>query len=325
MTRRMPLLALKIDSDTLRGTREGVPRLAQLLRGIGAQATFLFSVGPDHTGRALRRIVRPGFLSKVSRTSVIEHYGIRTLLYGTLLPGPHIGRACAAEMRSVQTAGFEVGLHAYDHVLWQDCVAQRDARWTARELQRGMDAFEEVFGAPPKVHGAAGWQMNACAFELERVAGFDYCSDTRGTRPFVPKVDSEGGACVQIPTTLPTLDELIGIDGMTAQDAVSRLLSLTAADPSRNHVFTLHAELEGMRLLPLFSALLQGWKAQGYELVAMRSLFESAARTAIPVHAVLGATIPGRSGTVMTQGDAVERADRSLTAGALHAESMSSV
>ena len=59
-------LALKIDVDTLRGTQEGVPRLVELLRKHGAGATFLFSLGPDHTGRALRRIFRPGFFSKVN-------------------------------------------------------------------------------------------------------------------------------------------------------------------------------------------------------------------------------------------------------------------
>ena len=82
------LLALKIDVDTLRGTREGVPNLVELLRRHQAGATFLFSLGPDHTGRAIRRVFRPGFLRKVSRTSVLEHYGLRTLMYGTLLPGP---------------------------------------------------------------------------------------------------------------------------------------------------------------------------------------------------------------------------------------------
>ena len=66
-------LALKIDVDTFRGTREGVPRLVELLRKHGAGGTFLFSLGPDHTGRALRRAFRPGFFSKVARTSVVEH------------------------------------------------------------------------------------------------------------------------------------------------------------------------------------------------------------------------------------------------------------
>ena len=83
---------LKIDVDTLRGTREGVPRLLDLLRKHGVCATFLFSLGPDHTGRAIRRIFRKGFVGKVRRTSVVRHYGVRTLLYGTVLPGPGIGR-----------------------------------------------------------------------------------------------------------------------------------------------------------------------------------------------------------------------------------------
>jgi hypothetical protein len=37
-------------------------------------------------------------------------------------------------------------------------------------------------------------------------------------------------------------------------------------------VFTLHAELEGMKLLPAFRQLLVGWREQGYELVSMGAL-----------------------------------------------------
>jgi hypothetical protein len=143
--------------------------------------------------------------------------------------------------------------------------------------------------------------MNASAFELEARAGFDYCSDTRGTHPFLPVLPGEGAARPQIPTTLPTLDELIGLNGMTAQGAAHHLLELTreAAAP---HVFTLHAELEGMRLLDVFATLIEGWTAQGYQLVCMRRLFESAAGASLPVHEVAAARVPGRSGTVMTQG-----------------------
>jgi undecaprenyl phosphate-alpha-L-ara4FN deformylase len=298
---RRAQLALKVDVDTLRGTREGVPRLVRLLRRHGADATFLFSVGPDHTGRALRRVLRPGFLSKVSRTSVIEHYGVRTLLYGTLLPGPHIGRSCGDALRAVRQEGFEVGLHAYDHVKWQDFVYRKDAGWTAHELQRGLNAFADVFGERPRVHGAAGWQMNDSAFALEFDNGLEYCSDTRGTHPFMPEIPSGSRACPQIPTTLPTLDELIGVNGASADDAATQLLASTR-DADRAHVFTLHAELEGMQLLDSFSKLLQGWKAQGFELVSMRGIFENIDVSRLDTHEVTAATIPGRSGTVMTQG-----------------------
>ncbi len=120
-------IGLKVDVDTLRGTREGVPGLVALLSRLGVDATFYFSVGPDNTGRALRRVFRPGFAQKVARTSVLRHYGLKTLLYGVLLPGPDIGRRAGDVMRSVHKAGFEVGLHTYDHVRWQDFVAAASA------------------------------------------------------------------------------------------------------------------------------------------------------------------------------------------------------
>ena len=157
----MSLIALKIDVDTYRGTREGALRLADVLERIGARATFLFSLGPDHTGRAIKRVFRRGFLGKVKRTSVLQHYGVKTLLYGVLLPGPRIGRRCRELMRSIARRGFEVGVHTWDHVRWQDGVAAASEPWTRRELDaRAADEFADIFGERPRVHGAAGWQMN---------------------------------------------------------------------------------------------------------------------------------------------------------------------
>src|SRR5579871_1551421 len=176
-------IGLKVDVDTLRGTREGVPRLAALFKKHGLNATFYFSVGPDHTGRAMRRVFRKGFAQKVARTSVVKHYGIKTLLYGVLLPGPDIARRGGDHMRAVRDRGFEVGLHTFDHVRWQDYVAEADAAWTRREFERGMNAFKGVFGSYPASHAAAGWQMNATALELEQEYELKYASDARGRSP----------------------------------------------------------------------------------------------------------------------------------------------
>jgi peptidoglycan/xylan/chitin deacetylase (PgdA/CDA1 family) len=175
------LLALKIDADTLRGTREGVPNLVEMLRRHEAGATFLFSVGPDHTGRAIKRVFRPGFFSKVHRTSVVTHYGVKTLLYGTLLPGPDIGRRAGDVMRSVRDEGFDVGVHCWDHVKWQDGLEGAGAEWTGRQMQLACERFTDIFKEPPLTHGAAGWQMNVHALRLTQVMGFEFCSDGRGT------------------------------------------------------------------------------------------------------------------------------------------------
>jgi peptidoglycan/xylan/chitin deacetylase (PgdA/CDA1 family) len=290
-------LALKIDVDTLRGTEDGVPRLLSLLEKHKAGATFLFSLGPDHTGRAVRRVFRKDFLKKVSRTSVLEHYGMRTLLYGTLLPGPDIGRRCGHVLRIVSQAGFEIGIHCWDHVRWQDKVARMDAEWTEREMQKAMDRFREVFGRQAHVWGAAGWQLNRHAAWFEE-RHFRFASDTRGRAPFRPLWDGVQIGCLQLPTTLPTLDELIGLH----DDPVQHLLGLTARmENGGDHVFTAHAELEGGKLIGMFAKLLEGWKAQGYELIDLVTLYESLDPLTLPRCEVVEGTVPGRSGTLAVQ------------------------
>ncbi len=109
---------------------------------------------------------------------MVEHYGIKTLLYGTLLPGPDIGRKCADIMRMVRDAGFEIGIHCYDHIRWQDHVVHKDAGWTRRELQRAVDRYTEIFGEAPHCHAAAGWQMNRHALRMMQRLGFKYSSDS---------------------------------------------------------------------------------------------------------------------------------------------------
>ena len=297
----MKKIALKIDVDTYRGTREGVPRLVDVLQRYQAQATFFFSLGSDHTGRAIKRVFRPGFIGKVSRTSVVEHYGIKTLLYGTLLPAPDIGKQCADIMRGVRDASFEVGIHCYDHIRWQDHVANQSNDWTIQEMQRTVQRYTEVFGDAPRAHAAAGWQMNRQAFRLMQQHGFAYSSDTRGTHPFIPTWQAEIIACPQLPTTLPTLDELMNRDGITLDNIAEHVLKLTATPSATGHVYTLHAELEGQKWMPIFEQLLQGWQAQGYELVSMRQYLDALDVSKLPHHEVQMREVEGRVGTLAVQ------------------------
>src|SRR5271165_4706917 len=296
-------IGLKVDVDTLRGTREGVPRLVALLKKYKLDATFYFSVGPDHTGRALRRVFRKGFAQKVARTSVLKHYGVKTLLYGVLLPGPDIGHHAGAVMRGVMDAGFEVGLHTYDHVRWQDHVATATAAWTQREFERGLEAFEKVFGFLPQSHAAAGWQINAHGLELERDYGLRYASDTRGGPPFFPVLAQGISSCPQLPTTLPTFDEILGVDGVvesTLAEAVFARSATAAGAAGENdvQVFTLHAELEGLLLLDAFESLLLKWQESGATVTRMAKIHEIASRQPLPARTVGLGEVAGRSGRV---------------------------
>jgi peptidoglycan/xylan/chitin deacetylase (PgdA/CDA1 family) len=253
-------LALRIEVATLRGTREAVARLAALLKEHKARATFLLTLGPDRTGRAL------GSLPRVSK---LKCYGLRAMLSGTLLPAPDIGLACADALRALPQEGHEAGILAYDRAAWVNQIAGADETWTAAAMQRARERYEEIFAVPALTHGAPGWRMNRFAYRLGQRLGFRHCSDTRGPGPFIPVIRGEVVACPQLATTLPTLDELMA-GGAGPDQAVQHLLAASREPPPAGHVFTLRAEVEGTVYAPALRGLLAGWSALGMEILPLR-------------------------------------------------------
>jgi peptidoglycan/xylan/chitin deacetylase (PgdA/CDA1 family) len=301
----MPVrLALKVDVDTDRGTRVGVPSLASDCGEFGAAACFLFSLGPDQTGRAVTRVFRPGFLGKVGRTSVVQIYGIRTLLNGTLLPAPHIGRRNAGAMRAVRDAGFEAGIHCYNHYRWQDHMQGMDLSSVRAEFGAARAEFLRIFGVEADTAGAAGWQSNALSREVYDEAGLLYSSDSRGTHPYFPRIGGTVFRTLEVPSTLPTLDELMGRPEYPDSAIARHVHSLLR--PDRLNVFTVHAEIEGMGRRAIFREFLGACRASGVEFVRLgevaRALLSD--RSAIPVCGQAMAPVDGRSGLVATQAPA---------------------
>jgi peptidoglycan/xylan/chitin deacetylase (PgdA/CDA1 family) len=296
-----PFLAIKIDADTDRGTRIGVPNLIALFSEFGIRATFLFSLGPDNTGRAVKRIFRPGFLSKVGRTSVISTYGIRTLMNGVLLPGPHIGRRNEGVMRSARDKGHEVGIHCYDHIRWQDGLAKMSRDDVYREFGKARTEFERVFGKPAMTAGSAGWQANGFSLAAYDDAHLLYASDTRGTRPFFPRENGTVFKTIQMPTTLPTLDELLGRPEYPEERIVDHYLSLLRVDAP--NVLTIHAELEGMKKIGLFRVFLNAVRERGIRIIKLDDLARDLLRNpaSIPVCDLTIGAVDGRSGTLAVQ------------------------
>jgi len=285
-------LALRIEVATLRGTREAAPRLAAILKEHRAGATFLFSLGPDRTGRVL------GSLPSVP---ILKCYGAVALLSGTLLPGADIGARCADEMRAVRAEGYEAGILAYDRADWIRHAARADESWTQASMQRARERYEEIFKSPALTHGAPGWQMNRYAYRHTQRLGFRHCSDTRGTGPFIPVVNGEIVACPQLPTTLPTLDELLA-GGLNPDEAVRRLLELARKPPPDGHVHTLRAEIEGTMFEPVLRALLAGWRGLGLDIVSLREYAAGLDLAHLPRRVIVEQPLPGVRGTVSAQG-----------------------
>ncbi len=294
----MPGLAsLKVDVDTFLGTRDGVPRLLDLFATRGVKATFFVTLGPDRSGLAIRRVFRRGFLTKMFRTGAVRMYGIRTMLYGTLLPAPVIARRSRESLRRIRDAGHEVGLHAWDHVAWHDGVFGASPETSAAWLAAGREAFLDVYGEPPRAAAAPAWRCTAASLAAIDAMGCAYASDTRGDGPFHPAVPGRRFATLQIPTTLPTLDEVWGRKG-TGTEIARYYLERLAEE--RSHVLGIHAEGEGGSHFAWFAGLLDQALRAG---VRFRTLGEwrselGKKNAVIPVSTIERRELPGRPGAV---------------------------
>lgn len=288
-------LGLKVDVCTYTALKDGVPALMRLFDELGVRASFFIACGPDHSGRALRRIFRPGFFAKMLRTNAVGTYGWRTLLYGTLLPGPRIAASFPDTLRALVRAGHEVAMHGYDHVFWHDRLVSLPAARVRQEVERARAVLSEIVGAPPRAFGAPGWQCTAASFASEDALELDYHSDTRGVAPYLPEMDGQRFRTVEIPTTLPTLDETYGRVGTTPSE-------LTAFYRAQLHdglnVYTAHAEMEGCRQQPHLRDLLEALRG---EATVARLIDVARQLPAVPSARVVAGPIDGRAGTVAWQ------------------------
>jgi undecaprenyl phosphate-alpha-L-ara4FN deformylase len=295
-------VALKIDVDTHQGLEHGVPRLAAMLEREGVAASFYVAMGPDNSGRAILRVFRNrGFLSKMFRTNAVSMYGARTILSGTVLPSRPIALSFPETIRELKSRGFEVGVHGYDHVRWQDHLDEIGESGVRGELEDAFEVYRAIVGEPSRSFAAPGWRTNDAALLALDAMALDYRSDTRGRSPYRCVVNGKVLATPEIPTTLPTLDEVMGRPDLPDANAlVNFYLGLCKNDALNVH--TIHAETEGSGQLESFTALVRALKDRGAKFVQLREVASRLDRAELPACEVIRSTLRGRAGWVSAQG-----------------------
>lgn len=295
-------LAIKVDVDTRLGAGEGLLRLRDIFEARGIKASFFLSLGPDNSGRALRRVfTRPGFLAKMIRTRAPGAYGWRTLLYGTLIPAPLIWPGLAGPVRDLLDFGHEVGLHAWDHVTWHDYLWKMSRGAVRAEVRRGLKAFSALVGTGPQGFAAPAWRINVPSLAALEKAGLVYMSATRGTGPYWPSLFGHRFHLLEIPTTLPTSDEVLGRGHVGPDNLCDFLWELIM--PPGLHVLTVHAEMEGHGLAPAFENLLDRCLDNGVSFFRLIDIAQRvlARPEGLPVCEIIRKNVPGRAGRVSYQ------------------------
>lgn len=291
------MLGLRVDVDTLRGTREGLPRLQRMLDQRRIRASFFLTVGPDNMGRHLLRLLRPAFALKMLRSGAPSLYGWDILLRGTLRPGPIIHRHAAEAIRALGDSPHEIGTHAWDHHRWQMNAHRLPPAVVRQEIQRAHDAIRATAGRAPTCVAAPGWRCTEELLGLREGFGYLYASDCRGRGAFQP-VDAGGFPLgpPQVPVNLPTWDEAVGRDSVTSEGFAQRIVD--HLDPAGWNVLTVHAECEGGVAADMFERLVDRVLAAGWAITPLSELLPAT----IPPGRIVQGAVAGRDGWLAVKG-----------------------
>lgn len=283
-------VALRIEVNTERGLRDGVPNLLRLLSEFQVRATFFFPLGNDDTGRhplrAWRAQTRPGW---------------KSLAYGTLLKGPKLGELGRETMLATRSNGHEVGVFGLSPFAWRDRLGVADEAWVNVQCDELWASCERLLGSGPVALATPGWQANPALYASLSATRCTFSSTSRGKLPYLPVLRGVRSGLPEIPTTLPTVDEMLRQDGVSPDNVHEFMYAESRRVLPAGHVYAASAEREGLDLLPLMEKLLVMWKGQEGSMRALGDVLKEIDLATLPHHSVGWDTPPGADLAMATQ------------------------
>lgn len=268
-------VALRVEARTLRGLREGVPNLMRLFSTFQVRASFFFPLGRDLSG-----------LTPWQTWRQRDRTGLKALAFGTLLPAPSLRPDAITLMRAARQNGHDVGVLGCSPVQWISRLAHADAGWVRDQCAQIWNLIDEAEIEQPLPLATPAWQTNPALLGGLPSQRVSYTSMSRGKLPYLPVLQGARSGVPEIPTTLPTVDELLGQSDIDAANVHEYLYAESRRVLPAGHVFTASADREGLDRLDLMEKLLVMWKGQDGSVRALADLLDELDPATLPHHQI---------------------------------------
>ncbi len=283
-------VALRIEVSSVRGLREGIPNLLRLFSEFQVRASFFFPFGADYSGRQPLQTWRQR-----------QALGTSALAYGTLMPAPPLAELSAHWMKNARDNGHDVGLFGLSPQLWRTRLGYADDEWVRQQTDELWSTYAAALGEAPVALATPGWQVHPALMGALQGARYQYSAMTRGKFPYLPLLQGRRSSVPEIPTTLPTIGELLQQADVDEHNVHEYLYAESRHVLPAGHVFAASAEYEGILALPLMEKLLVMWKGQDGSVRALADVLKDIDTATLPHHQIGWGDVEGAGSPVAMQ------------------------
>ena len=238
----MKIVALRIFVDTAKAYTDGVPRLLDLMEELGIRGSFFFGMGSESTG------------STVSKLFGSDNQDITASAPGIL--------------RDTYRRGQDCGICGWNPREWERRFEKLKDTTLESNIKKAIELFARRAGVRPSGFASPGWRTSYMSLRIQDEMRFKYCSDTFGLYPYLPRITWKAFSTVQIPSTLPPMEDVLS--ELSRQDAELALSALRDQLSGGLNVLPINAILAaGSEYFACISTFLAQCKSDGVRFMGL--------------------------------------------------------
>lgn len=167
---------LRVDLESDKGIREGIPRLLDLLKKYNLKASFYLAMGGESN---IFEILRYNKKVESSAERSVKVWSLLDKLRMALFPKDFV-KANKKILQRIIDEGHELGMHGWKHREWTrglDKINIKD------KINRAISRYNNLFGQKPISWSSPGFNTNDNVLNILKEAGIEYISDFLGNKP----------------------------------------------------------------------------------------------------------------------------------------------
>lgn len=166
---------LRIDLESDKGIRKGLPKLLDLLKKEGVKASFYLVMGGESN---ILEILKYNKKMESSAERSIKVWSLLDKLRMVLLPKDFV-KANKKILQRILDEGHELGIHGWKHREWTRGLEKIDIK---NRINKAIDRYNHLFGQKPISWASPGFNINNNVLDILNDSGIKYISDFEGKK-----------------------------------------------------------------------------------------------------------------------------------------------